>query len=202
MLKFLGIITIGFYSISSFAQRAEIDRIQAHHDKILALIKQCNAQAEPTRDRDRNKGEEESEDPCTFLNTKMVLNAQEKPWPSLPKYKKVIDFWYLDNPKNCKECKDQGVSSLQAATIIEVLDEMELKREFIFNNGVLEFAFVQTKSVDKTKYESYYYNEEGTLIRYAEGTNISDAPDAYSPNEPLIFGEASNLQTVFLKSFN
>lgn len=132
----------------------------------------------------------------------MVVNSQERKWPSLPKYKKIVEFWYLYNPRNCRDCPDEGVSALQAITVLEVLDEMEIKREFIYNNGKLEFVFLQTKTATKTKYESYFYNVEGTLIRYAEGTTILDAPNAYSADEPLISGEAANLQVAFLKSFN
>lgn len=186
MKKLLAII-ISIYCANAYAQNTLIEAIQANYEIISKEMKAC-----------ANANEE---NPCALYKNVLTINSQKKPWPSLGVFNKTEEFWFLDNPKNCVECADKGVSALKTVTINEHYEDIDIRKEFVFNDGRLEFIFIQTKTIKHTRYERLYFSAENALIRYADDAKVFDGQLAYTAQLAELLAEAQRVQLAFLNSF-
>lgn len=121
----------------------------------------------------------------------VTINSNGKQWRAVGTYKKVIRFWYTDDPNNCEDCGKKGVNTLQKVEIDEESGVRLYHREFLFKNAQLVFCFLNNEKAYR-----YYFNET-KLIKYIEDKYTFPDSKLAEINIKPVNLEANELKALF-----
>lgn len=174
------IICIGIALLSGnlgFSQDADIDHIRKVYYSTVEEVKNS-----------RSEGFEGS----LYCNT-METNKYGKSWRAVGNYNEKVEFWYSDDPSHQEEDKPAKVLSM-----VIVNGESAVYgyyKEFLFENGVLIFAFEKFRNEGEADELRYYYKNEELIERVVNKDELEKEESKYT------LKEANNWMALFLKSF-
>jgi hypothetical protein len=129
--------------------------------------------------------------------TELVTNSHNAPWRAVGNYRKVITFWYTDQPDFAvnDNLPPEGV-----LIKIDVRIEASVRREneeYLFDKGKVVFYFHRVQYGDEPAQETRFYFRDGKVVRALSGTKILENGPAAS----AALRAAETLIKIFLDSF-
>jgi hypothetical protein len=185
-MKNLFIILLGCVSISAIAQDEAIKNIREHYNSIGKQIDACNKKTE--------------EVPCSLYSNLNLTNAGNNEWRGSGNYKKEVQFWYNDSPRNCDKCGKEGINVLQKVIISEQVATTIYFKEFVYQNGKLVFYYIKIHGEQQAEEYRYYYKND-ILIKHIESGNTMNGEEAAKKYKEVILLKAKTLQQEFLLGF-
>ncbi len=181
---FLFLLFIGFAAV---AQDVAIEKIRELYKSTQELI---------------DSAQSASDEPHGGLYcNEVVVNKHAAQWRAVGDFKKVIRFWYLDQPEFAEMENGSKESALRKVEISSKWSADNTENyELLFNNGELVFCFKKEASYDNKEkpIETRWYFDNGKLIRYMEGQEIiKEMPDAKEIHEL-----SKSMMNLFFNTFN
>jgi hypothetical protein len=176
-----GAIILAGGALWSQNQDQRITAIRALSAKIESQITLANKEAE-------------GGSPSGFYCTEVFLNSRNGSWRAVGNYYRKTLFWHTDEPRFAVQEERTGAAVLVKVETHEGAAITSLFKDFLFDEGKLVFAYVQTRMGEGPMEERRYYFDGGRLIRFMLGQKISaEAPDGRD-----ILSEAARQQALFL----
>lgn len=141
--------------------------------------------------------EAEGGSPPGLYATEVFVNRHNGSWRATGTYSRKTVFWHTDQPEFAREEPGGELSVLAKIEIEEIAGARTLYLEFLFDKGRLVFAWFKEPDEAGQTGERRYYFQEGTLIRYMEGTKTIET----QPETAVLETKARRLQEQFLGMF-
>lgn len=144
---------------------------------------------------------------CEMYCNELVVNSKNNQWRAVGVFKKIIQFWYTDQPEFYKEeypeQGETGVGALQKV-VIETKSTYRENIELLFDKGNLVFFYYNyaynQEPTEKQEYRFYFSNDQ--LVKFIANTAVSESDRTYKEKEfQIILDMAKEYQKLFLKSF-
>ncbi|MBL4593376.1 MAG: hypothetical protein JKX68_06120 [Flavobacteriales bacterium] len=185
MKKLLFILSLCI-SINATAQEDAIKSIHTYYKTISKQIEACKKTKKDTS--------------CLLYCNTNITNSGNNEWTGSGNYKKEVQFWYEDNPKQCDSCGENGVNVLKKVISSEQAGLTTYYKEFLYDDGKLTFYYIKITGEQQIEEYRYYYQND-ILIKHIEIGNTMNGEEAAKRFKELILQKSKFLQKEFILSF-
>ena len=134
--------------------------------------------------------------PSGFYSTDLIVNSHNGAWRAVGTYSRKTRYWFTDQPGFARREGRPESSVLVKVEISETAAARTTRKELLFDEGRLVFAFI--RGGDSGGDEQRFYFDKGKAFRYLEGSTPAAIPE---DRAAALGREASSLQTSFLATF-
>ncbi len=182
--KLLSVLT--FFLAGSFYVHAqnEVSEIRSYYNTIGKQIIQCKTDKEN----------------CQLYSNLNITNTGNLSWRASGTYKKEVQFWYNDSPRNCEECGKEGINVLKKVMSSEIAGLYTTYKEWLYKDGKLIFYYIKTTG-EKTEEYRYYYQDDSLIKHLETGNTIKSDDKSIKIYSEMILQKAKILQQQFLLNF-
>ena len=133
-----------------------------------------------------------------IYSTDLIVNSHNGSWRAVGTYSRKTRYWFTDQPEFARREGRPESSVLVKVEISETAAARTTRKELLFDQGQLVFAFIRGGGDAAGADEQRFCFDKGRAFRYLEGSKPAAIPEDQAA---ALLREASSLRTSFLATF-